>query len=550
MTRAEFIPRVGLSLVAAVFVAAVVRVGTRDRSQSAAGVVTIRFAHWQLESGLRSAYDALAARYTELHPNVRVEQMAIPESVYGTWLRTQVVGGTAPDLVEFGHVPTGVGDELLARNFVPLTADLERPNPYNAGTRLAGVPWRETFLDGLDGVYRSSNLQDYYKVPMSLFTVRIYYNRALWRSVLGDTPEPKTFAELEAVTHRVEAFAAKSGRVLIPIAGSANSYQPVDQLFGSQTQRLSLQLDTDHDCFTTAPEIALGALRGEWDMDSPALGHGLGLVHSLFRMMPAGFMQLTRSDATFLFLQQRAVMISTGSWDATSLTSQVPFEVAVFRLPLPALNDKVYGPAMLGSDTSEADLRPEGAFSLWRGSPHAAVALDFLRFITSQAGSQLFVQKSHWLPAIIGVEPDPSFRAFMPHLDGVPNGFDAKLGNIGPEVRRVWESTEHLLGGQDSDDSVAAFRAAYRSQFRTALISDLTRWVRVARANSVQQDTTMAAWRQLAERGPDAENAQRKFSDLFAQQNRQEAEAAWIADELTQTQAPRPSPSDHKQQPQ
>lgn len=542
MTRAKLVPRLGFGLLLVLFGVATVRVATHDRRETAPGLVTIRFAHWQLESGLRTAYDAMAARYMELHPGVRVEQMAIPESVYGTWLRTQLVGGTAPDLVEFGHVPTGVGDELLARNFVPLTSELEKPNPYNAGTELAEIAWRETFLDGLDGVYRSSNLQDYYKVPMSLFTVRIYYNRALWRTILGETPEPKTFGELEAIARRVQAQAAQSGRTLFPLAGSANSFQPVDQLFGSQTQRLCLKLDTDHDYYATAPEIALGALRGEWDLDTPALGHGLELVQSLFHMMPAGFLQLTRSDATFLFIQQRALMISTGSWDATSLISQVPFAVGVFRLPMPAADDPVYGPAMLGAHTSEADLRPEGAFSLWSGSPHPEVALDFLRFMTSQPGSRLFVQKSHWLPAIIGVEPDESFRAFMPHMDGVPNGFDAKLGNIGPEVRRVWESSEDLLGGRDG---VAAFRAAYHTQFRAALISDLARWVRVSRANSVQQDTTIAALLQLADAGPGAENAHQKFSELFQQQNRQEAEAAWIADELKNANSTAAAMRDH-----
>ena len=539
MTRAKLAPRLGFGLLITFFVVAAVSVALHGRRAAASGVVTIRFAHWQLESGLRTAYDALAARYMELHPNVRVEQMAIPETVYGSWLLTRLIGRTAPDLIEFGHVPTGVGDELLARNFVPLTAELEKPNAYNVGTPLAGVPWRQTFLDGLDGVYRSSNLQDYYKVPMSLFTVRIYYNRALWQSLLGDTPEPKTFKELEAVAHRVQGSKRESGQTLFALAGSANSFQPVDQLMGSQTQRLALTLDADHDFYATGPEIALGALRGEWDLDNPALGHGLELVRSLFQMMPTGARQLTRSDAIFLFVQQRALMIPAGSWDATSLTSQAPFEIGVFRLPLPATDDPVYGPAMLGSDTSEADLRAEGSFSLWNGSPHPEVALDFLRFITSQPGSRLFVQKSHWLSAIMGVEPDETFRVFMPHLDGIPNGFDAKLGNIGPEVRRVWESSEDLLGGQG--DGVAAFRAAYRAQFRPALLSDLARWVKVARASAVQQDTTIAALRQLADTGPEAENAQQKFSSLFQQQNRQEAEAAWIAGELKKAAAAPPS---------
>ncbi|WP_438479349.1 extracellular solute-binding protein [Oleiharenicola lentus] len=533
MKRSKIFRLTGLTVLVVLFGLSAWRVARHERRDAAPDVLTIRFAHWQLESGLRAAYDAMAVRYMELHPNVRVEQIAIPDVVYGSWLRTQLVGGTAPDLIEFGQIPTGVGDELLARNFTPMTADLEQPNPYNRGTPLENVSWRETFIDGLEGVYRSSNLQDYYKIPMGIFTVRVYYNRALWRAVLGDTPEPTTFGEMQEITRRIQAHAARENQTLFPLASAGQSFQPVDRLFGAQTQRLALALDKDRNYFTTAPEIAIGALRGEWDMDRPELVRSLELVRGLSLMMPTGYLQLTRSDAMFLFIQQRSMMISTGSWDATSLISQVPFEVGVFRLPLPAVDDPVYGAAMLGAVPSEADLPTEAAFSLWSGSPHADVALDFLHFLTSQEGSRLFVKHSRWLPAIAGVEPEQSFRPFMPELGGTPNGFDAKLGNIGPEVRRIWEANLNLLGAQG--DGVGALRDVYRAQFRGAVESDLSRWVRLARNNAVQQDTTLAALTQLARGGEQADEARAKFGDLFQQQNRQEAEAYWIANELTQS---------------
>lgn len=520
----------GLGLLAGMFLFSVIRMVLDRRKADAPGVVTIRFAHWQLESGLRAAYQAVADRYMEMHPNVRVVQLPIPERVYGAWMRTQLVGGTAPDLIEFGHIPLGVADELLARNFVSFTSVLEKPNPYNSGTPLANVPWRETFLDGLDGVYRSSGLQDYYKIPTSMFTMRIYYNRALWRTVLGDTPEPRTFEELQQAGKRVEAYAKTHGTTLFPMAGSSTNILPASRLFGSQTQRLALQLDLDGDAFTSPQEIAVSALRGTWGVDSPQLTRSFELVRAYTQLLPPGFMQLSRSDAMFHFIQGRALMISTGSWDATSLIDQVPFEIGVFRVPLPDQHDPVYGPAMLSSVASEADTPTEAAFTLWNGSAHPAEALDFLRFMTSVDGMKLFVEKSHWMPAIRDVPPAKGFEAFMPVLKGSINGFDGNLGNVGPEARRLWETAFSLLGSPG--DGLQRAQDLYREQLHAALQQDMTRWTKAVRGNSIQQDTTLAAWLQLARTGENRVSAREKFSELIRQQNQQESEAYWVAEEL------------------
>ena len=66
-------------------------------------VEVIRLAHWQLEPGMREAFDAIIADYEALHPNVRVKQVNIPGRVWRQWLRTQLVGGNPPDLIEVAN---------------------------------------------------------------------------------------------------------------------------------------------------------------------------------------------------------------------------------------------------------------------------------------------------------------------------------------------------------------------------------------------------------------------------------------------------------------
>ena len=107
-------------------------------------VKVITFAHWQLEPGVREAFDAIAEDYMRLHPKVQVKQMPIPGRVWKQWLRTQLVGGNPPDLIELANYHNT--DEMLARYFVPLTKYLAERNPYNKDEPdLRDLSWRKSF---------------------------------------------------------------------------------------------------------------------------------------------------------------------------------------------------------------------------------------------------------------------------------------------------------------------------------------------------------------------------------------------------------------------
>ena len=49
--------------------------------------------------GEKEALDEMARRYMRLHPEVRVEQYAVPGNVYRQWVRTQLAGDDVPDLI-------------------------------------------------------------------------------------------------------------------------------------------------------------------------------------------------------------------------------------------------------------------------------------------------------------------------------------------------------------------------------------------------------------------------------------------------------------------
>ena len=106
----------------------------------------LRFVHRHLELGVREAFDKVAQRYMDLHPEVLIEQMAIPEAVYNVWLDTKLFGGNVPDIVQYAEGGTPEGH--FVNFFLPLSDLVAQPNPYNRGTILEQVAWKDTFFDG------------------------------------------------------------------------------------------------------------------------------------------------------------------------------------------------------------------------------------------------------------------------------------------------------------------------------------------------------------------------------------------------------------------
>ena len=150
-----------------VFLWSVISIGTRRRETDASDVISIRIAHWQLEAGAREGLAEAAAEYQKLHPNVRIIQEAIPESTYGQWMSTQLMGGTAPDIVQAGMVDAPLMTAFFIRYLLPLSSYVTQPNPYNAGTDLEGVPLFLTFKDGMRRSFIDET-QEFMTIPLAL----------------------------------------------------------------------------------------------------------------------------------------------------------------------------------------------------------------------------------------------------------------------------------------------------------------------------------------------------------------------------------------------
>lgn len=496
LEREKIFNTIGFLLLAGCFAYSLIKVTTRTARENDESIITIRFAHWQLEAGIKDALDAVAREYTKKHPNVRIEQILIPERTYPTWLTTRLVGGNPPDLISIG-TSHGMTEERMARYFVPLTTEIEKPNPYNDGGPLQGLAWRDTFLDGLASSPGIQNLFDYYGVPSSVTTIRLFYNEPLYQKIMGKSTPPATYNELKEVFASVQAYNKKHHSNIVPIAGSKyNAPLMMDALFSIQTQKLMLKLDRSKTLRApTSPFVPY--FDGSVSLDDPSILSALALSREIGQHMPQGFMQLAREDSTFSFVQQKSLMIATGSWDVTSLRQEAPFQVAVIRIPLPLTSDPDYGPYLLGPP-AESEVGTSVNFGLARDSANPETALDFLKFLTSQKGNSLFCETSKWLPSVVGVPVPESVKPFEPVPEGYPAGFGIKTSG-GSEVQRIYENAFYRL--VKPDGSVQAFMEYFKPLYPAALTHDGKMNIKNSLRNISRQDTTLTALRHLAGEG-------------------------------------------------
>lgn len=414
----------GALILATALIFAIIRVGYNQIKYETPDVTTLRICHWQLESGFRDALqdliDAYEQQYFERHnKKIRVLQMPISERGYGQFINTGLVGGTAPDIIELGKSKMAWNPSYIMRYFVPLSTYIDQPNPYNAGTELEGYRWRETFADGLVSSY-SRTLLNYYKIPFSMFTVRIYYNKDLYREITGSDKVPATFNAFIKMCEQTEAFAEQQTLPLVPLAGSkfqANVFKErYSDIFLTEIIHAS---DENIDGLGSVFETYRAYCDGKWSFNSPAMQASWQCMADLAAHFQKGWMAALRDDAVFMFVQKRALMFASGSWDASSLIEQVgdAFEIGVLDFPVPTDHHE-YGKFVLAMP-NEAATGGGIPWTINRTTKNVDLCVDFLQFCTTRDNNAQFTSHITWLPIVQGIKLSDTLKPFKPRIKGV-----------------------------------------------------------------------------------------------------------------------------------
>ncbi len=424
--------------------------------------VVLRIAHWQLEPGIRDAVNWLIEEYRKEHPNVEVRQIPIPEEGYFRWVNTQLIGGTAPDMVECGMGPTQLWEKFYARYFMPLNEYVDQTNPYNKGTRWEELPWRLTYFDEMEGGYQET-LKSYFRVPLSAFTQRLYYNKEIiaevWPPEEKGSEFPNTYEGFIDLCEGLEKLGRED---FVPIGGSQYSFDRlVDSYRTAMTAGYLGELDTNFDGEVSRLESAGALYSGRIKMEEPAIRANFELLREISDYSPPGATSLDRDEVAFLFMQGHAAMIPTGSWDYLYLATQAEFEVGVtpYRMPLPAKDHPRYGPYVAGPQT-EADTRGAFPFGITKASRHPEVALDFLQFASSVRINEELNRRMFWLPALVGAEPRKELKPFDPQV----KGYSATLEFQAPNMDLAYDQLLPLFLSRQK--SYEDFAQQYMEAFR------------------------------------------------------------------------------------
>ncbi len=543
--RLERKQALGIVVIGLAILATVMSVFSRRVATMSSDVPVVRIAHTLVYDRAREVLDELIAEYEARqreagHP-VRVEQIVVPARMQPPWLRTQLIGGTPPDIVQ--QEPMGVDAVLVSRFLTPLSRELEEANPYNAGTPLAGVPWRNTFYDGLETTGYDFRLSQNFGVPLFGQTLRVVLNLERWKEVVrqvrGDEPPsipPTGFREFLELDEWVQRYRAVTGRSLETLAGSGESAGLLFNLLHEhQTQRLALEVNSQGELWTDRPAHLISILEGERAFPTEAERSAYRLIRRVGGMLSSGSMMLSRDDAFFRFSQGQALMIFIAAPDAPALAATIEgrFPLAVFPLPLPSVDDPEFGGNVLGPIT-ERKFPSGGTFVLVRQSDPAqqARALDFLRFLTALPSAQRLSDATGVVSATVGVDASPAVAPFLPHMEGFPGGL--MFGSTVDQRRILQTRLNELL---KPDGGVDAFVEAIRGPMMAQFPIDLRERRGQETVLQVQDALQSAAFFGVAAAGQEADE---RLTELLEVTLWYEWEKVWMTSQVAGWQTIQP----------
>jgi len=428
--------RLALAILIIFYLASIAQVIATQRigmSQADEEVVIIRLCHWQLETAVREAFEWVGEEYRKVRPNVVLRQMAVGGNggAYNQWLTTQLLGGTAPDLVEIPGMHYPIMVTFCSRYFVPLSEMTYRPNPYNKGTSLDGVPLRQTFIDNLQWSY-IAELQDFYGLPMTIVNCRMYCNTKLFRELTGLKRPPSDLRSFLEVCSTIKRQKDHRGRPYVPIAGSVFSESVLRGWVMSPLSHSAIYLvdgaaDEQCDGYFSQDEAYFAWMKGMITFRETPFRRSHEAMKRMIEQFQEGWNGMDRDQSLFMFTQQRAVFIPTGTWDYRSLAAQAGFDLEVFEIPVPSFDDPEFGDTVAGPvfERPIADAR----FALNKNSKHLGEATDFLLWFMSQKTNEAFCRRIGWLPSIRGAQLPPEMVPFKARMTGVQGPVDLSLGN-------------------------------------------------------------------------------------------------------------------------
>lgn len=455
----KFTNKVGLFLALTFYVVSVIMVAynTSESTKLGGEVQTITIAHWQLEDGFREGFDEAIKQYEELKAKqgqkVKIIQTTVPYRGYSQWFITQLISGNPADIIELS------GDSRLHNQyFRALSSYIAQPNPYNVGTPLAGMPWKDTYIDGmkssLDRVYA-----EYFGIGTFFHVLRVYVNKDLLKAATGSSKLPETFDEWMEDCRKLREYGEREEKTIIPIGVRGFDKSTLDSLFKQYFSQLNGNLNDNESllCESSANNYDILKALANRKLDPNRLLAATDLIKELGQNFNEGFTATDLEQTKFLFFTGNVGFFPEGTWNAWSMVNNSPFEVGVINIPIIGKRNRYYKD--FTGRTSEMGVWVGGRFGITKASKNFDLSLDFMRFLTSWKINQMtMMDYCKWPPAVIKAEYKGLLKKFVP-IEGDAMLPAAHPFAFGRKSRvKMLEILEQLIISNDPDAKKSFWR--------------------------------------------------------------------------------------------
>lgn len=355
----------------------------------------------------------LAREWEALHPGFKIEfgLMVGGDSPEGEWIKTQLIGGTAP---AFLHQNAEVAWPDVDKGwYVPLDEFLERPNPYVKGNKR----WFDLFANPALVNARRAPDGKLYCLPFDQVGVALFYNKDIFRKA-GIERLPQTWAEMLDVYKKLDEYGVTPMTDCGFGSGADWGQSVIFEMLYHDILPLMDLIPPDPDSrafvpnFLESPEMGFLITKGFFTHRDPRWRESLRIVKEWRRYWSK---ELKNTDTQRLFVTSRAATYFCGSWFINRLISDpyIDFDWGVMNLPPITQATSPYGKGYPASTVGGAGVQLHITNStILNGNLEETI--DFLMFITAPQNYERIINEPRtMLPIIKGVEAAPSMQPFV-----------------------------------------------------------------------------------------------------------------------------------------
>jgi len=381
----------------------------------------------------KEAWQSIAQSYMDKNPNVKIN-MEIQNfggvEQHRTWVTTQLIGGTAPDIFMTRRVWDQ--EDLNKGQLVDLTPYFAEVSPY-----LNDQSLEQTISPSVLAQLIGAKKQ-YASVPTFVDVVRVLYNKDLFDKA-GITQLPQTWNEFMDAQAKLQASGVTPFAFPNSKPGDFN-YSWTSRILTEELIASTYpELDVSGNGFIEINEYVRGVDQGIIDIEKSPYRDMFGFIKDWSQYWPKGYNGLDLDSSNNLFLRGEAAMVMRTSAQSKALfeSSARQFEMASF--PLPYLTADNHASAI--GKLMEIGGVPAGNLAIPASIPEEklATAVDFLKFTVSPEIQGLLADKLYRAPATTNAELPEKLAGFK------FTGEQMKLNIYGGEVdKNVTENNQKL----------------------------------------------------------------------------------------------------------